>query len=98
MLTKRNKKIFVQSRKVKKPKNFSRKMSLDGKAKKRRSSRRHRVQRGGDPLLYTFLSLIGAAAFFGGGKLIYCATTGNCDEEDTHPRYHSIHSDGGYEN
>ena len=38
MPTKRNRRVGVQSRKVKKPKNFSRKLSVSGKAKKRRSS------------------------------------------------------------
>ena len=57
MPTKRNRRVGVQSRKVKKPKNFSRKLSVSGKAKKRRSSAhgssthrsgtRRRVQRGG---------------------------------------------------
>ena len=60
MPTKRNRMVGVQSRKVKKPKNFSRKLSVSGKAKKRRSSAhgssthgsstRRRVQRGGDPI------------------------------------------------
>jgi hypothetical protein len=62
MPTKRNRRVGVQSRKVKKPKNVSRKLSVSGKAKKRRSSThgsgahgssthrsgtRRRVQRGG---------------------------------------------------
>ena len=38
MPTKRNRRVGVQSRKVKKPKNVSRKLSVSGKAKKRRSS------------------------------------------------------------
>jgi hypothetical protein len=38
MPTKRNRRVGVQSRKVKKPKNFSRKLSVSGKANKRGSS------------------------------------------------------------
>ena len=63
MPTKRNRRVGVQSRKVKKPKNLSRKLSVSGKARKRGSSThgssthgsgahgsgtRRRVQRGGD--------------------------------------------------
>ena len=73
MPTKRNRRVGVQSRKVKKPKNFSRKLSVSGKAKKRRSSThgssthrsgthrsgtRRRVQRGGDPTTLTALGAI----------------------------------------
>ena len=64
MPTKRNRRVGVQSRKVKKPKNVSRKLSVSGKAKKRRSSAhgssthgsgtRRRVQRGGDAALTGF--------------------------------------------
>mgnify|MGYP005988223175 CR=1 FL=1 len=68
MPTKRNRRVGVQSRKVKKPKNFSRKLSVSGKAKRRRSSThgssthgsgtRRRVQRGGDPITPTGLAVI----------------------------------------
>ena len=68
MPTKRNRRVGVQSRKVKKPKNVSRKLSVSGKAKKRRSSThgssthrsgtRRRVQRGGEPITPTALAVI----------------------------------------
>jgi hypothetical protein len=52
MPTKRNRRVGVQSRKVKKQKKLSRKLSVSGKAKRRgssthRSGTRRRVQRGG---------------------------------------------------
>ena len=73
MPTKRNRRVGVQSRKVKKQKKLSRKLSVSGKAKKRRSSThgsgahgssthgsgtRRRVQRGGDPITPTAFAVI----------------------------------------
>jgi len=77
MPTKRNRRVGVQSRKVKKPKNFSRKLSVSGKAKKRRSSThgsgtRRRVQRGGDAVLTGFGIAVAAAASWLG----FCAMIG----------------------
>lgn len=67
MPTKRNRRVGVQSRKVKKQK-LSRKLSVSGKARKRGSSTqgsgtrgsgtRRRVQRGGDPITPTGLAVI----------------------------------------
>ena len=84
MPTKRNRRVGVQSRKVKKPKNVSRKLSVSGKAKKRRSSThgssthrsgtRRRVQRGGDPFATGSLYFLGAVAALG----MFCAWSGVC--------------------
>ena len=83
MPTKRNRRVGVQSRKVKKQK-LSRKLSVSGKAKKRRSSThgssthrsgtRRRVQRGGDPFATGSLYFLSAVAALG----IFCAWSGVC--------------------
>ena len=90
MPTKRNRRVGVQSRKVKKPKNVSRKLSVSGKAKKRRSSThgsgahgssthrsgtRRRVQRGGY-LALTNLEGFGIIIGAVASWLGICAATG----------------------
>ena len=83
MPTKRNRMVGVQSRKVKKQK-LSRKLSVSGKAKKRRSSthgsgtrrrvQRRQVQRGGDPFATGSLYFLSAVAALG----MFCAWSGVC--------------------
>lgn len=98
MPTKRNRRVGVQSRKVKKPKNVSRKLSVSGKAKKRRSSThgsstRRRVQRGGVLGLSTpaGIGIVFAAAV---GWLGLCGMIGGRSRSKLCPIEHTGGGDG----
>ena len=91
MPTRRNRRVGVQSRKVKRQKNFSRKLSVSGKAKKRgsgthRSGTRRRVQRGGvftlpppttPTAVLAYLAALGFSGFVG-RQLLCAAKVLNC--------------------